>query len=65
MHEAIKDSTERADVDLQKYIAMEKQEHVIIISSFERAIDKISVKIDKLMDYNLEQANRRRATDKE
>ena len=63
MQLAIQMSSKKADDDLQKYMEMERQEHIIIISSLEKAIDKISDKIDKMMDYNLEMANRRRASD--
>lgn len=60
---AIQTSSKKADDDLQKYMEMERQEHIMIISSLEKSIDRVSEKIDKLMDYNLEQANRRRASD--
>ena len=57
----IKTAREDAKADIQSYIDMEKAEHVIIISRFESGLSKIETKIDKLMDYNLEQANRHRA----
>jgi outer membrane murein-binding lipoprotein Lpp len=64
MRQEVNDARSQADDNLRQYIEMEKEEHMIIISRTEAAVDrvssrvdanfeKLSVKIDKLVDYQL------------